>query len=382
MTYKPVTHMDVYLDNIVHNYNAVKEHVTPADVFPVVKGNAYGHGAVAVSRALSEAGARLFAVATVEETVELRRAGIKHDILVMSASLPEEIRYLADLGASCFVSDMSRLRQIEALGAPVGFHIKVDSGMGRYGFLPDEAVLVRDEISRMKHARLLGIATHFGIPWEEHPLTELQYARFMQFVETLNPCSSVLLHAAASGIAMRKPEMALSGVRCGAILYGLSRIQSEKPKLLPGMRYVTRIAQTKMLPKGWYVGYGTDCILDAAIHAAIIPVGAIDGLVLPMAKRGYVLVKGARARVLAVSMDSSVIDVTHVESALPGDEVVICGSQADDEITPVELMVDFAQAMFGAYMGQVSFRVPRLYYHRGQCVGKQSVGGAEGVATL
>ena len=190
---KFVSSMEVDLDAIAFNFRSVASHVAPAVMMPVIKGNGYGHGAVAVARTLVEAGARHLAVAKLVEAWELSQAGIPSDvdILIMTVTLPEEISCAADTGASVFIPDIERLRHLKSIARgkpqPVGFHIKIDTGMGRLGFLPCEARQVAEELRDAQNTRLLGIGTHLGASWADNDHTTSQIRRFREFVAEVKP---------------------------------------------------------------------------------------------------------------------------------------------------------------------------------------------------
>jgi len=375
--------IEISLDNLVFNYRSVQSHVSPSLVIPVVKGNAYGHGAVAVSRALVEAGATRLAVARIDEAVQLRRAGIAPDVevIIMTVTLPEEIERAAAIGASVFVPDLWRLRFIKSLagrlGRPVPFHIKVDTGMGRTGFMPEEAPAVAKELRDLGLAQLVGIGTHLSASWIETEQNRRQFERFTAFVNEVSAPGALLHIAASSGVA-RFPEMFMTAVRTGGLMYGLSRVPTPF-ELRPIAEYKTRVGQVRHLPAGWHIGYGVGNWVKEPMTIATLPVGSVDGLSSNMIGKAQFLINGRRCRLVAVCTDNCMVDLKCAPDAKAGDEVVIFGAQGEDRIT-VNEMIAANGTGFGEFVGKIGLRVPRIYFRGGQAAGKMSLFGTEGIA--
>ncbi|MDP2858407.1 MAG: alanine racemase [Bacillota bacterium] len=379
-----VSRIEINLDNLVANYRSVQSYVSPSLVIPVVKGNAYGHGALAMSRALVEAGANRLAVARIDEAAELRRAGIGPDVevILMTVTLPEEIESAATIDASVFVPDLWRLRFVKSLAKrlcrAVRFHIKVDTGMGRIGFMPEDAPAVAKELEHLEGARLMGIGTHLSASWLETEQNQRQFERFMSFVSEVSPTENVLLHVAASSGVARFPEMFMSAVRTGGLMYGLSRLPTPF-ELRPVAEYKTRVGQVRHLPAGWHLGYGVDNWVKEPMTTATLPVGSVDGLSSNMVGKAQFLVNGRRCRLVAVCTDNCMIDIRNSPGTNAGDEVVIFGAQGDDRITTNEMIAANGTG-FGEFVGKIGLRVPRIYYREGQVAGRMSLFGAQGIA--
>jgi alanine racemase len=377
--------VEVNLDNLVANYRSVQSHVAPSQVIPVVKGNAYGHGAVAISRTLVEAGAKRLAVARIDEASELRRAGIGPDIevIIMTVTLPEEIERAAVIDASVFVPDVWRLRLVKSLakrlGRAVRFHIKVDTGMGRIGFMPEEAPAVARELEDLEGSVLVGIGTHLSASWLETEQNRRQFERFERFVAQVRPPEGVLLHVASSAGVARFPGMYMSAVRTGGLMYGLSRVPTPF-ELKPVAEYKTRIGQVRRLPAGWHVGYGVDNWVREAMTTATLPVGSVDGLSTNMVGKAHFLVSGRRCRLVAVCTDNCMIDIGNAPDSKAGDEVVIFGAQGDDRIT-VNEMIAANSTGFGEFVGKIGLRVPRIYFQGGKAAGRMSMFESDGMAS-
>jgi len=383
---KFVSSMEVDLDAIAFNFRSVTSHVAPAVMMPVIKGNGYGHGAVAVARTLVETGARHLAVAKLVEAWELRQAGIPSavDILIMTVTLPEEISCAADMGASVFIPDVERLRHLKSIARgkpqPVGFHIKVDTGMGRLGFLPCEARQVAEELRDAQNTRLLGIGTHLGASWADNDHTTSQIGRFREFVAEVKPLPDALLHVAASGGTIRIPEAYMTAVRTGSLTYGLNRIEWSPMPLKPALTYRTTVGQVKTLPVGWQIGYGTDRTVTRPLRVATLPVGVIDGISSSMCGRAAFLIGGAKCRLITVCMDSCIVEIPDGLDVKAGSEAVVIGSQGGLTVTGRELIIEAARTGFGTHLGHVTLRTPRVYYRGGRQVGMMWDTIREGVA--
>jgi len=384
-----VTRMEVNLDNIADNFKSISRYVSPAAVIPVLKGNAYGHGAVAVARVLVEAGATHMAVAKLDEAKELVSAGVdtgKVDILIMTVTLPDEIKEAAELGISMFIPDLPRLQYVKSLARrssrPVGFHIKVDTGMGRLGFMPDEAPQVAEELRDLGSARLIGIGSHLGASWVETGHSKNQWERFRHFVSVVDPSPEVLVHLAASGGTVRLPYTHMGAVRTGGLTYGLNRIPESPMELKPALAYKTTVGQIKTLPPGWQIGYGTEREVKSPMKTATVPAGALDGVAPWMAGRAHFLVNGVRCRLLTSSMDASIIDIGQAGDVKVGDEVVIIGTQGRFTITGRELIIEASNTGFGTHLGHISTRIPRIYYKNGEYAGMASWIAREGIAAM
>lgn len=338
------THAVVDLAALAANYRAVRDLLDAGASAPriiaVIKANAYGHGAVRVARALErEAAARsaappMLACADIEEGVELRSAGVDAPILVFGALSVSDLDGVFARGLTPTVSSPSAARALErasaARGARLRVHLKIDTGMNRFGFRHDNLRATLPAVLRSPHLAVDAVYTHFATAEDRaHPLFDLQRARF----EALRASAAELglagawWHAANSAALLRDRRTWYDAVRPGLLLYGVS-----PPPPVPGLRLRpvmslrSRVVAVKGVRPGETAGYGGRFAAGRPLRVALIPAGYADGLDLRLAGTGTVLVRGARAPILAVSMDSMVVDVTGVE-ADPGDEVVLLGPQ-------------------------------------------------------
>ena len=345
------THAVVDLDGLTANYRAIRDLLAggaggPAPrIVAVIKANAYGHGAVRVARALErEAEGRcapppMLACADIEEGVELRAAGVTAPILVFGALSVSDLDGVFAHDLTPTVSSPSAARALEqaaaARGARLGVHLKIDTGMNRFGFRHDNLPATLPAVLQASHLAVEAVYTHFATAEDgEHPLFERQRLRF-EAIRAAAPAlglAGARWHAANSAALLRDRRTWYDAVRPGLLLYGIALPRHDPElRLRPVMSLRSRVVAVKGMRPGETAGYGGRFVADRALRVALIPAGYADGLDLRLAGRGAVLVGGVRAPVVAVSMDSLVVDVTAVEAG-PGDEVVLLGAQGGDVI--------------------------------------------------
>ncbi|NPV70082.1 MAG: alanine racemase [Firmicutes bacterium] len=382
------TFCEINLDNIAFNYETVCRYVAPSEVIPVLKGNAYGHGAVALARVLVEMGCRHLTVAKLTEASQLRKAGIdtsKVDLIIMTAMLPDEIDMAISINASFFVPDFRTLDYLRKVGNrqawPPRFHIKVDTGMGRMGFMPEEGHAVAMALKSLKGCKLEGFATHLCAAGEDSEQNQRQLERFDAFLAGVNPPDGCLIHMASSSAVCRFPEMFKSAVRVGDLIYGLCGVDNPPFELRPALSCVTRVIQVKSLPPGWHVGYGARQWVRTPMTTATISMGIVDGMMSSQVNRGCVLVNGRRCRLLAACADTAIIDVSDAGGVEPGDNVVYIGSQGSERITAREQAIA-AGTGFNELLSKISLRTPRVYCRKGKYAGEMSLGRMDGIAAL
>ncbi len=332
-----------------HNFGAVQTLVGPdVTVIAVVKANAFGHGAGETARVFQSAGASFFAVTTPAEALELRDAGITGRLLVFLPPLPEQIDALLQAGCDLTVCDRAVITAVaeaaRRLSLVASVQLKVDTGMGRLGVLPNEALAVAQQIAGNPHLRFAGIYTHFARALEkEEAATRRQFAAFQKVLAQLQHAKldSGLRHCANSAALVRFPEMRLDAVRPGTILYGQypSAAVPRALALQETWRMQARIVSVREVPAGSAVGYGGEFRTRRASHLAVLAVGYADGFTVSPASgstgwRGLknwlrpapatVLVRGRRAPVVGrVAMQICVVDVTAIPGAAPGDVVTV-----------------------------------------------------------
>jgi alanine racemase len=342
------TKAEVDLGALAYNYHQLRQLAPPSVKFlVVVKADAYGHGAIPVSKKLEELGADFLGVATVKEGIELRNGEIKRPILVLSGIYQEEVE---DVLAYQLTPMVYRLEIAEALaatarkkGQTIPVHIKVDTGMGRIGILPEEAPAFVNRLRKFKNLEIEGIASHFATAdVGNSSFTEEQLERFSRTIEEMKKLAidPPFCHIANSAALVNLPAAHFTLVRPGIMLYGSYPSPSLKDKvsLRQVMSWMSLVADLKQVPEDYPISYGRTFITQRPSIIAAIPVGYADGYNRLFSNCGEVLIKGMRAPVVGrVCMDWTMVDVTDIPGVEVGDEVVLMGSQLDQEITPEEM---------------------------------------------
>ena len=373
---------EVSLAAIRHNLRVIRRHIGRGrKVLAVVKANAYGLGAVSVSRALVRANIDWLGVTSASEGVELRQAGIRKPILVLTGFWPGEERGLLQWKLTPTVADSDQLDRLERAVArqatrrtrPFPFHLKINTGMNRLGIDADAMESFARALRKCPHLRLEGTYTHFASAEDfTSPQTAEQEKVFFSAVERLRVAgvNPGMLHLANSGAICARSSTWADMVRAGAILYGYHQnFQPVERKLelaamlpfRPCLALRTRIIALRDVSSGQAVGYGATFRTAGPSRIAILAAGYADGLGRQRSNQGLVLVRGQRAPIVGiVSMDLSAVDVTHVEGAAVGDIVTIYGRDGNDaiEVSDVAREAGTVTSDLLCALGQ---RVPRFY---------------------
>ncbi len=363
---------EVSLQAVASNLRAVRSVLSPdCRVMASVKADAYGHGAVAVARALAEAGVDHLAVSHVNEAAELREAGITLPILLLAYTPPSEAARLAALGVAQSVSDREYAVALNeaaaAAGVSVAVHIKLDTGMGRIGFVCHEATPTEDIVAACALPQLCveGVFTHFALADVATPeadaFTKLQFSRFTAALAALEAqgVTFPLRHCCNSAAALRFPEMHLDMVRPGIVLYGCppDEALSLPVTLTPVMTLCSVVAQVKTVPAGTHVSYGGTAVTTGETRLATVPIGYADGLPRVCSNRMALGVGGGRAPIVGrVCMDQCILDVTELPAVTPGETVTVFGAAP----TAGELAAT-ADTISYEILCRVGKRVPRVY---------------------
>jgi len=373
-----ITWAEVDLDAIAHNAAMLKARAGGrAELMVTVKANAYGHGTVPVARAALEGGATRLAVARTLEGVELRQAGLTAPILIMGYTLPAEARRIIRWNLTPTVNTWEQAEALSAAAKEAGkvvlIHVKVDTGMGRFGLLPGEAVDFVRAISRLPGLHLEGLYTHFAIAdAADKTYTRHQFETYMDVVAQLEAAgfSFPLKHVANSATTLDLPEMALDMVRCGIALHGLQPSNEVEPAvpLRPAMTLKSRVARVRTLPPGSSISYGCTYTTTRPTPVALVPVGYGDGYHRILSNKGQVLIHGQRAPIVGrVCMDQFVVDVSDIPNVHQDDEVVVFGRQGAAEITAEEV-ARWAQTINYEITTSILPRVTRVFLRGGQVV--------------
>jgi alanine racemase len=364
------TRVEIDLAAIVANARAVRE-VAATALYAVVKADGYGHGAVAVAKALADArAADGFCTSLVEEGVALREAGITAPILVMGPSQVGGEDEMVEARLTPVISSHEELAALAHVSRARGnyeAHLKVDTGMGRLGVPSERAAELAVEAGRNGIA-IVGLMTHFACADSDDPndpdsMTRRQLARFAEVDRAVVAAGAPVRvrHAANSSAALLFPEARFDLVRTGIAIYGNGHWASDRRGHM-AMRFVTAIAQVRQIPKGASVGYGATWHAPRDSRVAILPCGYADGLPRSASGHAEVAIHGKRVPLVGrVSMDIAVADVTDIPAAQVGDPVVLLGKASGGvSITAAEYAAWCGLSEYEVTCG-MSKRVPRLY---------------------
>ena len=326
------------------NAAIICEHLSPATrLMAVVKANGYGHGAVQAARAALGGGATWLGVATVSEACELRDAGIDRPVLVLGPSDPPEASAAAVFAISLGIGDLDQFERIASIFAnhppirSLGVHLKVDTGMRRFGVTPSEALALAERIARSPHLRLEGIYSHFA---ESDACASTRMDRQQElFLSTVRHIDEIgidrgIAHISNSGALLRNRFADLDMVRAGICLYGIA--PSEHVALFPGMRpalqWRATVEHIVDIAPGDRVGYGGTYVATEHERIALLPVGYADGYPRHLSNRGWVAYQEHRLPIRGrISMDQCSVGISGVRNLNLGDEVILLGDPARGE---------------------------------------------------
>ncbi len=340
--------VEIDREGLANNVRRIREYLgDDVKLMATVKADAYGHGAIAVSRIALKNGADYLAVASMAEALVLREAGIEAPILILSYTPVYAVREAIRYNITVTVYDLEIARAYQQAAREVDgrmkVHVKIDTGMGRLGVLVEDAVVLFRHLATMDdHLYVEGVYTHFSSADENETYTADQLANFRDVLKPLRAAGIKFdyVHAANSAAMLLGDSYHFDMVRAGLALYGYpsSQIHANVPGLRRVMTWKTVIAQVKTLPPGHPVGYGNTYYTSADERVAVIPVGYGDGFRRAPQNWGEVLVGGKRAPIRGrVSMEKTVISVQDIPDVVVGNEVVLLGTQGDEEITADEL---------------------------------------------
>lgn len=359
------------LDAIEDNVRALRAHIGPhVELVAVVKANAYGHGAVQAAHAALAGGAQRLAIGRTVEGVQLRRAGITAPILNLCYTMPDEAETILEGGFTATVASIEGAqalsRRAAALGLTAAVHIKVDTGMGRYGLLPDEVLPFLAQVSALPALDIEGIFTHFSTAdSRDKSYTQQQMSIFTSVLKSAQEAghSFRVRHAANSAAVLDLPETHLDAVRPGLALYGLypSDEVSHDVVLRPALSIRSHAARVRTLPPGSSISYGRTFITQRPTQVVLVPVGYGDGYHRVLSNRGSVLIHGQRAPVIGrVCMDHLMVDATAVAGVEQDDEVVVLGEQDGACISAEEIAALAGTINYEVVTG-LAARLPRVY---------------------
>ncbi len=370
------THVQVHLDNIRQNLENIRKHIgLERKILIAVKANAYGHGAVEVSRMAEKMGVDFLGIATVPEAIQLREAGIRLPILKFGPTFPEETKTALENKVTLPVCSRESAQQTQDVASGMSkkqpVHLKVDTGMGRVGVSVDQAPELAEFIETgCTNLYLEGIFTHLPVSDSaDQTFTHEQITRFMKVknaIEQRIGRKIPMSHCANSGGVLAHPESWMDMVRPGIMIYGFypdPRTPRTIP-LKPGLSFCTKVSFLKKVVKGTSIGYGRTWIAPEDTWIATIPVGYADGFNRLFSNNGRVLIKGQSYPIVGrVCMDQSMVNLGPTLQVNVGDTVTLIGSDGDEVISCDE-WADKLKTITYEITCQINARVPRIYSNR------------------
>lgn len=351
------TWVEISKSALIHNAQQCRLLCASAKMIAVVKANAYGHGLKETGLIIQDA-VEYLAVINMEEARVLRASGVHTPIIILGYTdeSAEELVWAASERVEVVINSLSHAQRISQLlsesggsGAILAVHAKVDTGLGRMGILPENAVSYIKQVTELPHVYLKGVESHFADvadhrEYAKEQLKTFENIKYQLFREKVEP---LLWHIAKTEAILDFPESHMDAVRLGIGLYGLwpgekppARLLASHPKfsLKPSLTWKARILQVKEYSEGAYIGYGCTHQCSRKTKIAVIPAGYYEGYPRVLSNKGSMLIRGTRCPVLGrVCMNMTMVDVTRARGVCRGDEAVLIGAQRDSEITAAEV---------------------------------------------
>lgn len=360
------SYMEVNLKNLRKNFLELKKF---HNIIPVLKSNGYGLGLKEVAKAILN-DADYFAIGNIEEAFVLKEMNVKKGILILNPILQREYKEAIQNGFIFSVESKSALREILRIGRNkrINIHVEIDTGMGRTGIPYYEAVNFIKDILNFKEINLFGIYTHLASPEKDAGFTKEQIAKFLNVLSNFDVSKIPLIHAASSAGFISYNELLKSPFnfsRIGILLFGIVPETQNKVlnlKINEVVKVKASVLRVQEIKKGTSIGYGSLFKAQKKMKIATISTGYGWGLLRKLTNRGYVIIKGKKAKILgSVCMDLIVVDITNIEGVKPGDEVVIIGKQGNEKVDfneianlaetiPYEILTNFGNALNKKYI--------------------------------
>lgn len=371
---------EIDLDNLAHNMREVKRNTREGVLITaVVKANAYGHGSIQSAKTFLENGADRLAVATLSEAIELRNANIDVPILILGYTPKKQYSLVVKHNIIQTIYDYENAKAFSKVARDLNktgiIHLKIDSGMGRLGFLPkDEAVEEIIKIFNLPNIKVEGIFTHFATADEnDKTYTNLQYKRFMKIIENLEEkgISIPIKHVSNSAAIIDLPEYNLNMVRAGIMIYGFypsHEVNKDRMDLKPAMTLKAKISNIKQVPKGTGISYGQIFITEGESKIATIPIGYADGFTRMLTSKAEVFLKGQRVPIVGkICMDQCMLDITGLEDVNVEDEVVLFG-YGEEGYPHVDEVAEKLGTINYEIVCMIGRRIPRVYIENGRII--------------
>jgi len=367
--------VEIDLDAAKHNVDRVRS-IVPRGVrmLLVVKADAYGHGAVRISRLAVECGVDMLGVATLDEGRELRKAGITLPILILSPVLPQELEGVLENDLAVTASSYEFVEKASGIavrrGAVCTLHVEVDTGMGRAGIAQGQAFESISRMSSLPGIRLEGVFTHFPASDSDIDFTTDQIRAFTGIVDALKEALITFdyVHCANSAAILNFPSSRFNLIRPGLLVYGHapSIVLKDTADVVPVMSFKARLVLVRDMPAGSSISYGRTYVAPGPVRMGVVPVGYGHGLSHRLSNKGQFLFRGKRVDVIGrVTMDMTMLDLSGFADAGIGEEVVIFGRQGGAEITADDV-ARWDETLNYEVLCRISKRVPRVYLRSGR----------------
>lgn len=379
---------EINLDNAKANYKTIEMSAKDRRIMPVIKADAYGHGANFLAKLYEECGTEIFAVSNINEAIKLRKAGITKDILILGYTPKEYIETLLEYSITQTVYSLDYAKELSKIASKtnvlVKAHLKLDTGMNRLGFNPEQDYSDILKALALPGIYFEGIFTHYAVADSEDPSDKdfslEQLDRFNNAVAKLSSdgYSFKYIHCCNSAATLLHPFDEGNLVRPGIILYGIAPADdlSLKYELSPVMSIKTVVSAIKTIHKGETVSYGRTFTANKDMRIATLPIGYGDGYPRKMSNCGKVLINGKFADIVGrVCMDQMMIDITDIPKVSVGTEVTVIGQSGDNSITFAEIAAKVDTIPY-ELVCNVSVRMPRVYKKNGQTTVVKYLGGA------
>jgi alanine racemase len=365
---------EVDLDALRENLAWIRHRVGPGiKIMTVVKADAYGHGLRQIAALLMQSGTDVFGVANLGEAAAIRSVGQGWPVLMLGACLPEESERALRDRIMITISSRAEAERVSeqagGLGLEAPVHVKVDTGMGRLGVAPDQAVGLIDRMRRLPRLRLSGLFTHYAAVEDDPTFSRRQRRIFADLVREFQARGVVFdyVHVNNTGGLLFEPDAVHNTVRPGLAVYGVvpegrrllrSRLARE---IRPALEWKCRVTYVKSLPAGATISYGRTFRARRRLRVATLSAGYGDGYLRSASNRAFVLVGGRRCRILGrITMDQMVVDATRVSRVTAGDEAVLIGRQGRQAIA-ANAVAAWAGTIPWEVLTAIAYRVPRLY---------------------
>ena len=362
---------EVNLDNIAKNVKQIKKQIKNTMLMAIIKADAYGHGAIEVSKTCLYNGANYLGVAILEEAMILRQNNIKAPILILGATIYDKFKDVIknDIEQTVYSFEMAKILSLEAQKQKktANIHIKIDTGMGRLGFLPNkETINIIKKINNLPYIKIVGIFSHFAeSDKKDTNFTKQQIKKYKWVIDELKKhnIKNFIKHIANSGAILNLQESYFDMVRAGIIIYGIypSTNTFKNIKLLKAMSLKTQVSFVKKVNEKQSIGYGRTFFTKKESIIATVPVGYADGYSRLLSNKSSAIIKDTIVPIVGnICMDQIMLDVTNVKDVCVGDEVVLIGKSKTKEIK-IEDLAKIQNTIEYEIICNISKRVPRMY---------------------